>query len=222
MADPAKVAVYCESYLTSSAASELASSVFGTVVIPFHEAGDEMLRQNIQRLDGKNVLFAIRKRVDGALVHSAIRYYGADGADFELASGALELADSIAAMNKLVVASPSAQPELWVEMLQASRLRMSWWNLQLYNGADYAVWVRAIVQSGVMTSERAQSFVVPGYKLTWSTPDSVTHDLQGLRDYAPAVDGVFLRSYEQMKPRAAEWARAIGSGLGEPRTILAS
>jgi hypothetical protein len=222
MADPAKVAVYCDSYLTSSAANDLASSVFGTVVVPVHEAGDEMLRQNLQRLDGKNVLFAIKKRVDGALVHSAIRYYGVDGVDLELASIVLELADFVAAMNKLVVASPSAQPELWVEMLQASRTRMSWWNLQLYNGADYAAWVRAIVQSGVMTSERAQSFVVPGYKLTWSTPDSVALDLQGLKDYAPSVDGVFLRSYEQMKPRAAEWTRAIGSALGRPRTILAS
>ena len=222
MADPAKVAVYCDSYLTSSAANDLASSVFGTVVVPFHEAGDEMLRQNIQRLDGKNVLFAIRKRIDGATLESAIRYYPVDGVELELGSSVLELADSVAALDKLVVASPSNQPELWVEMLQAARVRMSWWNLQLYNGADYAAWVGAIVESGVMSAERAQSFVVPGYKLTWSTPDSVALDLQGLKDCAPSVDGVFLRSYEQMKPRSAEWAKAIGTGLGAPRTILAS
>jgi hypothetical protein len=222
MADPAKVAVYCDSYLTSSAANDLAASVFGTVVVPFHEAGDEMLRQNIQRLGGKNVLFSIRKRVDGAALERAIRYYDADGVEVDLGSSVLEVADLLAATGKLVVASPSAQPDLWVEVLQAARVRMSWWNLQLYNGADYGVWVRAIVESGIMTGERAQSFVVPGYKLTWSTPDSVALDLQGLKDYAPAVDGVFLRSYEQMKPRAAEWAKAIGAGLGEPRTILAS
>ena len=56
MADPRKVAVYCQGYLTSSAANELAAGTFGTVIVPYHDAGDEMLRQNIQRMDGKNVL----------------------------------------------------------------------------------------------------------------------------------------------------------------------
>ena len=154
-------------------------------------------------------------------MESAIRYYDVDGVELELGSDVVELSGWVAAMDKLVVASPADQPELWIDTLHAAGARMSWWNLQLYNGADYAAWVCAIVECGAMTSEQAQRFVVPGYKLTWSTPDSVAHDLRGLKEYAPAVDGVFLRSYEQMKPRAAEWATAVASGLGS-RTVLAS
>ena len=216
MADPRKVAVYCQSYLTSSAANELEAGTFGTVILPYHDAGDEMLRQNIQRLNGKNVLFSIDRRCDRATLESAIRYYAVDGVDLDLASSAVEITDWVAAMDKMVIASPSDQPELWTEILQAVGARMSWWNLQLYNGADYAAWIRAIVASGVMPSELAQNFVVPGYKLTWSTPDSVAHDLEGLSAYA-SIDGVFLRSYEEMTARAAEWAKAIWSGLGASR-----
>ena len=213
MADPRKVAVYCQSYLTSSAANELATGTFGTVILPYHDAGDEMLRQNIQRLNGKNVLFSIHRQCDRAALESAVRYYAVDGVDLELASSAIEITEWVSAMDKMVIASPSDQQELWTEVLQAVGTRMSWWNLQLYNGADYAAWVCAIVARGVMPSELAQRFVVPGYKLTWSTPDSVAHDLEGLSAHA-SIDGVFLRSYEQMTPHAAEWTKAIWSGLG--------
>jgi hypothetical protein len=217
MADPRKVAVYCQGYLTSNAANELAAGTFGTVILPYHDAGDDMLRQNIQRIDGKSVLFAIDRRIDRAALESAIRYYAVDGVDLEPASSAVEITEWVAGMDKTVIASPSDQPELWIEVLQAAGARMSWWNLQLYNGADYGTWVCAIVASGVMPSELAQSFVVPGYKLTWSTPESVAHDLEGLSAYAPWIDGVFLRSYEEMAPRAAEWTKAIWSGLGASR-----
>jgi hypothetical protein len=214
MADPAKVAVYCDSYLTSTAASELAASIFGTVILPLHDAGDAMLRQNIRRLEAKNVLFSIDCRCSREKLEHAIRYYDVDGVDLERGADVVETAQWVAAMGKLVIASPSEQPDAWIETLQWAR--MSWWNLQLYNGADYAAWVGAIVSSGAMSSEAAQSFVVPGYKLTWSTPDSVAHDLQGLRHYAAAVDGVFLRSYDEMRFRATEWVDAIS------RTVLAS
>jgi hypothetical protein len=219
MADAAKLTVYCDSYLTSTAATELASSVFGTVILPLHDPGDVMLRQNIQRLEGKNVLFSIRHRCGREKLESAIRYYGVDGVDLELGANIAEFAHWVAAMDKLVIGSPSDQPDVWIDALRAP---MSWWNLQLYNGADYAAWVSAIVAADAMSAEQAQRFVVPGYKLTWSTPASVAHDLEGLRDYAPAVEGVFLRTYEQMQPRAAEWAQAITASLGAPRTILAS
>ena len=218
MADPRKVAVYCESYLTSSAANELAAGELGTVIVPYHDAGDAMLRQNILRLGGgKCVLFSVDRRRDKAALESAIDYYGIDGIDLELGSSVIEMTDCVAAMDKLVIASPSDQPEHWIEILQAVGPRMRWWNLQLYNGADYAAWVQAIVESGIMPSELAQSFVVPGYKLTWSTPDSVAHDLEGLSAYAPWLDGAFLRSYEEMHPRAGEWTKAVWSGLGASR-----
>ena len=70
MADPRKVTVYCESYLTSSAANDLAAGAFGTVVLPYHDAGDDMLRQNIQRMNGKSVLFSIRRRCEPRSVDS--------------------------------------------------------------------------------------------------------------------------------------------------------
>jgi hypothetical protein len=214
MADAAKVAVYCDSYLTSTAASELAASVFGTVILPLHDAGDAMLRQNIRRLGGRNVLFSIDCRCGREKLENAIRYYDVAGVDLEHGADVVNTARWVTAMDKLVIASPSERPEAWIEALRPAR--MSWWNLQLYNGADYAAWVGAIASSGAMSIEEARSFVVPGYELTWSTPDSVAHDLDGLREYAAAVDGVFLRTYEQMRPRAAEWTRAIA------RTILAS
>jgi hypothetical protein len=219
MPDAAKLTVYCHSYLTSTAANELAASVFGTVVIPLHDPGDAMLRQNIQRLGEKHVLFSIAGRCSRETLESAIRYYGVDGVDLESDANIDDVAQWAAAMRKIVVGSPSDRLDRWIGAL---RTPMSWWNLQLYNGADYAAWVGAIVASGAMSGEQAQRFVVPGYKLTWSTPASVAHDLEGLRDYAPFVDGVFLRTWEEMQPRAVEWTQAITSGLGAARTILAS
>jgi hypothetical protein len=214
MADPRKVAVYCDRYLTSSAATELAAATFGTIVLSFAEAGDETLRQNIRRLGKKSVFLAIDQRRDRAAVENAIRYYAADGVELELGANVLEITDWVVAMGKTVIAAPADQPERWLDILRSAGPRMSWWNLQLYQGADYAAWVHALVESGLMRGDLAQSFVVPGYKLTWSTPDSIAHDLQGLKDYAPSLDGVVLRSYDEMQPRADEWMKAISNGLG--------
>lgn len=213
MADTRKIAVYCDSYLTSSAATELAAEPFGSIVLPFAEAGDEMLRQNIQRLRGKSVFFSIDRRCTRAEVAGAMPFYGTDGVELSLDANVLEITDWVVAMGKTVIAAPSDQPERWLDILRSAGPRMSWWNLQLYEGADYAAWVCALAASGLMRSDRAQSFLVPGYKLTWSTPDSVAHDLQGLKDYAPFIDGVFLRSYDEMKPRAEEWMKAISHGV---------
>jgi len=237
MADPRKVAVYCDSYLTSGAANELAAGAFGTVVLPYHDAGDDMLRQNIQRLKSEgmvqNVLFSIGGDYRAIIVNKAqfktnlakaMADYGIDGIDLDpeevgpkYFDVVMELTVWAAAMDKIVIASPSDQPQLWVAVLNAAGSRMSWWNLQLYNGADYGAWVCAIVESGTMPSELAQSFVVPGYKLTWSTPHAVAHELDTLKYNAAWVDGVFLRSYEELRPRAAEWSKAIWSGLGTSR-----
>lgn len=214
MSDRRKVAVYCDSYMTSDAATDLAAGTFGTIVMPFREAGDELLRQNIQRLDGKSVFFSIDHPCKRSAIESAMRYYAADGVELELGANVLEITDWVVAMDKTVIASPSNHPERWLSILRSAGPRMSWWNLQMYEGADYAVWVGALVASGLMRGDRAQSFLVPGYKLTWSTPQSVAHDLQWLKDYAPWLDGVFVRSYDQLKPRAEEWMTAISNGLG--------
>lgn len=124
-------------------------------------------------------------------------------------------------MGKMITAAPAAQPQFWVEVLKATGPQMSWWNLQLYllscRAPDYGAWVCAIVESGAMPSELAQSFVVPGYNVAWSTPDAVAYELQGLKQTAAWLDGVFLRRYQDVQPRAGEWAKAVWSGLGTSR-----
>src|SRR5438093_1119654 len=134
MADPNKVTVYCDSYLTSGAANELAAGAFGTVVLPFPDASDEMLRQNIQRLKSEgmvsNVLFSVRgdlAKVDQAAMAKAIAYYGIDGIDLEPEEVSakhfypiVELIAWASSMDKMVTAAPAGQPQVWVEVLQAS------------------------------------------------------------------------------------------------------
>jgi len=238
MADPNKVTVYCDSYLTSTAATDLANGPYGTVVLPLAEANDEMLRQNIQRLKSeglvRNVLFALRGDYRAVIVNKpaykaelakSLAYYGADGVDLDPEEAGpkyfdliVELTAFVASLGKMVIASPSSHPQFWAEVLKTTGTQMSWWNLQLYHGCDYGAWVCAIVESGAMPSEVAQSFVVPGYHVAWSTPDAVAYEIEGLRLLAGYLEGVFLRRYEDLQSRGAEWARAVWSGLGTSRS----
>ena len=237
MADPNKGAVYCDSYLTHDVAAELAGGAYGTVVLPYHDANDEMLRQNIQRLKSEgivnNVLFSIGGDYKAIIVNKsafkselarAIAYYGVDGVDLDPeGAGAkifdivVEIVAFVSSMGKMVTAAPSEHPQFWIEVLKATGPEMNWWNLQLYNGADYGAWVCAIVESGAMPTEVAQSFVVPGYNVAWSTPDAVAYELQGLKQLAAWLDGAFLRRYEDVRPGRAGWAKAVWSGLGTSR-----
>jgi hypothetical protein len=86
---------------------------------------------------------------------------------------------------------------------------MRWWNLQLGNRCEYAAWIAAIAESGVMSAEEAREFVVPGYRASCSTPEFVAYDIEGIRLLAGGIGGVFLRRYEDVRPRAADWARAV-------------
>jgi hypothetical protein len=237
MADPNKVTVYCDSYLTSTTASELANGAWGTVVLPLTDADDEMLRQNIQRLKSeglvRNVLFSVagdyravivNKSAYKAALAKAIGYYGIDGVELDPEDAGpkyfdvvVELTSFVASMGKMVIAAPSSNPQFWVEVLKATGHQMSWWNLQLTHGCDYGAWVAAIVESGAMPSEVAQSFVVPGYLVQWSTPDATEYEIESLRLLAAYLDGVFLRRWQDVQPRAAQWAKAVWSGLGMTR-----
>lgn len=234
MADPNKVTVYCDSYLTSDTASDLAHAGFGTVILAVPAANDEMLRQNIFRLksDGmvRNVLFSLRGDYRAILgnkvpfkssLAAAMDYYGIDGVDLDPETASpryfdlvVELTGWVAATARMVTASPSAEPAFWAEVLKATDATMGWWNLQLSNGADYLSWVCAVVESGAMPSEAAQSFVVPGYNVGWSAPATIALELQGLKEIAAWLDGAHLRRYEEMKGRACDWGKAIWSGLG--------
>lgn len=237
MADPNKVTVYCDGYLTSGTASELAAGAYGTVILPLPLVDDEMLRQNIQRLKEtqivRNVLFGLRGNFRAVIVNKAahksvlaqsLAYYGADGIELDpddagpkLFDVVVELTAFIASLEKKVVASPTCNPAFWVEVLKATGAQTSWWNLQLNHGCDYGAWVCALAESGALPSEVAQSFVVPGYHAAWSSPDAVAYELEGLRLGAAFLDGVFLRRWEDVKPRAAEWGKAVWNGLGTTR-----
>jgi hypothetical protein len=121
MSERRKIAVYCDSYLTSDAAIDLAEGAFGTIVLPFREAGDEMLRQNIRRLGGKSVFFSIDHPCKRAAIESAIRYYTADGVELQLGANVLEITDWVVAMDKTVIASPSDHPERWLAILRSAK-----------------------------------------------------------------------------------------------------
>jgi GGDEF domain-containing protein len=83
MADPNKVTVYCDSYLTHDVAAELAGGAYGTVVLPYHDANDEMLRQNIQRLRAEgivnNVLFSIGGDYKAIIVNKPVQERAGEG-----------------------------------------------------------------------------------------------------------------------------------------------
>jgi hypothetical protein len=207
--NPSKVTIYCDSHLTSAAATELAGGPFGTVVLPYTAATANVAKLKAEGIV-RNVLFAVRDcGVDRADLARAMDDCGIDGIDldpdevgpmdFEIL---VELTNWAASLGKIVIASPSDRPRFWIDLLEATGDHVSWWNLQLYHGADYAVWVSAAEE--IMTAEAARRFVVPGYRAAWSSPDTIARELQQW-----GADGVFIRSWEQARPRASEWAHVL-------------
>lgn len=90
----------------------------------------------------------------------------------------------------------------------------SWWNLQLYGGADYGQWVAAL--DGLVPNP--QSFLVPGYSVSQgSSASDVEGGLSQLQSNYPSLDGGFIWQYEDICKAgytAAQYATAIANGLG--------
>lgn len=90
----------------------------------------------------------------------------------------------------------------------------SWWNLQLYGGADYGQWVKAL--EGLVPNP--QEFLVPGYSVSQgSSPADVEANLSQLQSNYSSLDGGFIWQYEDINKAgytASQYAAEIAAGLG--------
>jgi hypothetical protein len=155
---------------------------------------------------------------------SAIATIGLDGIDFDLErdyeryDGLLaDLAGWAVSRGLTVTAAPFENPGFWASVLrQASRggsNPFAWWNLQIYDGADYGAWVRHL--SGLV--DNPQSFLVPGYRIETTAPSILAGTLHGLQLSYPSLSGSYVWQYEMNLGAgymAAQYAAAISRGLG--------
>ncbi len=159
---------------------------------------------------------------------------GLDGIDFDLEQDyedytdlLIELTNWAAENNLTVTAAPYQETAFWTTVLKGTTTNgtsnFSWWNLQIYGGANYSSWVQSL--DGIVSSP--ESFLVPGYSVQYgATPPSIENILQGLLTSYPSLDGCFIWQYEliqQYNYTAAEFASAIKAGLGgQPSTASAA
>lgn len=166
---------------------------------------------------------AIRNNVDAfkALLLQIFTDYAIDGIDFdpEPHNGVspytpenlqllADLTEWVVAQGKIVTAAPYMQLDWWQQLLQKTT-RFSWWNLQLYGGADYASWVAGL--AGYVSDP--QSFLTCGYNAGGTSASDVTSALQDLEPQYAGLNGAFIWNYEAIEHNPASYAQAIEQGL---------
>lgn len=149
---------------------------------------------------------------------------GLDGIDFDLEQNyddytelLVDLTGWAAGNGMTVTAAPYQETDFWTTVLKQTtsggNSKFSWWNLQIYGGADYGSWVSSL--NGIVSNP--QSFLVPGYSVQYgATPPGITGTLESLRATYPSLDGCFIWQYELIKQNgytAAAFAQAIRAGL---------
>jgi hypothetical protein len=149
---------------------------------------------------------------------------GIDGIDFDLEQDyerytelLVDLALWAVSRGLTVTAAPFENPGFWANVLrQASSGRsnpFSWWNLQIYGGAEYGSWMSHL--SGLV--DNPQSFLVPGYIVETTPPSILSGTLHGLQLSYPSLSGSYVWQYELSNSAgymAAQYAAAISRGLG--------
>lgn len=123
-------------------------------------------------------------------------------------------------LGMMVTAAPYQDHRFWTDLLKQTNTGgsagFSWWNLQLYGGADYPDWVEYLQQ----LVPGPEAFLVPGYSVSQgTTPADVQSYLGQLQASSPALDGGFIWQYEDMATQgytAEQYATAIATGLGGP------
>ncbi|MGI4823620.1 MAG: hypothetical protein ACRYFV_20605 [Janthinobacterium lividum] len=112
-------------------------------------------------------------------------------------------------MGKTVTAAPYTETQWWQSLLKQTS-NFSWWNLQLYGGADYGDWVQDL--QGLTSNP--QSFLTCGYKTAdgWS-PAEVTTALQETQKQYAGLSGAFIWRYEDIRGQASAYAAAMIQGL---------
>jgi len=122
----------------------------------------------------------------------------------------------------MVTAAPYQDQQFWTNVLKQTNTGgsagFSWWNLQLYGGANYGQWVNYL--KGLVPNP--QAFLVPGFKVqTGVTPSTVQGNLSQLESSYPGLDGGFIWQYENIIKAgntAAQYATAIAAGLGSGKS----
>ena len=149
-----------------------------------------------------------------------------DGLDWDLEQDYDQYSDLLVELTKwanglgmMVTAAPYDNQYLsfWTGVLKQTNTGgsagFSWWNLQLYGGANYGQWVTAL--NGLVPN--AESFLVPGYSVSQgSSPADVQFGLSQLQSSYSSLDGGFLWQYEDINKAgytAAQYAAAIATGL---------
>jgi len=183
------------------------------VLITFGPFGADF--QSIQRN-----LTQFKKTMAGVQAMTAI-----DGFDWDLEEnysqfGALlvDLTQWTNSLGMMVTAAPYEEMSFWTSVLKRTNTGgstgFSWWNLQLYGGADYPDWVSGL--QGLVPNP--QSFLVPGYSVDQgSSPSDVRTNLQQLQSSSPGLDGGFIWKYESIAHAGyttPQYANAISTGLG--------
>jgi hypothetical protein len=125
-------------------------------------------------------------------------------------------------LGMMVTAAPFQDQQFWTKVLKQTNTGgsagFSWWNLQLYGGADYGQWVNYL--KGLVPNP--QAFLVPGFNvLAGSTPSVVQSSLSQLESSYPGLDGGFIWQYENIIKggyTASQYAAAIAAGLGSGKS----
>jgi hypothetical protein len=125
-------------------------------------------------------------------------------------------------LGMMVTAAPYQDQKFWTNVLKQTNTGgsagFSWWNLQLYGGADYGQWVTYL--KGLVPNP--QAFLVPGFNvLAGSTPSVVQSSLSQLESSYPGLDGGFIWQYENIVKggyTASQYATAIAAGLGSGKS----
>ncbi len=154
-------------------------------------------------------------------------FLGIDGFDFDDEEEGITT-DTIAALAKMVyplgrknllTAAPYTDQEFWLECLEKVFIQngfqlFTWWNLQIYGGADADDWITAIaklIAEDKVGLKSANAFIVPGYSLDEITPQQVCAAISRL-----TVGGGFLWNaagvFQSTTPPKG-WADAIVDGL---------
>lgn len=135
----------------------------------------------------------------------------------------VELTDWATSLGLLVTAAPYTDNTAWTAVLARTNKNgpgFSWWNLQLYGGANYGSWVGDV--NNLVPSP--QSFLVPGYKIAGGvSPSDLQSSLVTLEQQYPSLDGAFIWRYEDIAPngyKTSQYAQAIAAALSS-HSVLA-
>ena len=125
-----------------------------------------------------------------------------------------------AGLGYIVTAAPYYDITFWTtvqQQVQKQGAAFAWWNLQLYGGAQYSIWIQAL---GGRVNQPA-AFLYPGYSDDQgATPSSIFSALQTLKAKNPALTGGFLWRYESIAGSGyttAQFAQAILNGVSAQR-----